>query len=54
MCGVRLLLVEDDVRMAAALRRGLNYEGIVTDVTGRGTEASASPARPTTTRSCST
>jgi two-component system OmpR family response regulator len=39
MCPVRLLLVEDDVRMAAALRRGLNYEGIVTDVTGRGTEA---------------
>jgi two-component system OmpR family response regulator len=36
---VRLLLVEDDVRMAAALRRGLNYEGIVTDVTGRGTQA---------------
>jgi two-component system OmpR family response regulator len=25
--------------MAAALRRGLNYEGIVTDVTGRGTQA---------------
>jgi two-component system OmpR family response regulator len=39
MCPVRLLLVEDDVRMAAALRRGLNYEGIVTDVTGRGEEA---------------
>jgi two-component system OmpR family response regulator len=36
---VRLLLVEVDVRMAAALRRGLNYEGIVTDVTGRGTQA---------------
>ena len=32
---MRLLVVEDDVRMAAALRRGLRYEGIVADVTGR-------------------
>jgi two-component system, OmpR family, response regulator len=36
---VRLLLVEDDVRMAAALRRGLRYEGIVVDVVGRGEDA---------------
>jgi two-component system OmpR family response regulator len=36
---VRLLLVEDDVRMAAALLRGFRYEGIVADVTGRGAEA---------------
>ncbi len=36
---MRLLLVEDDVRMAAALRRGLNYEGIVTDIAGSGSEA---------------
>ena len=36
---MRLLLVEDDVRMAAALLRGLRYEGIVADVAGRGEEA---------------
>jgi two-component system OmpR family response regulator len=36
---MRLLLVEDDVRMAAALLRGFRYEGIVADVTGRGAEA---------------
>jgi two-component system, OmpR family, response regulator len=36
---VRLLVVEDDARMAAALRRGLRYEGIVADVAGLGTEA---------------
>jgi two-component system, OmpR family, response regulator len=36
---VRLLLVEDDARMAAALLRGFRYEGIVADVTGRGAEA---------------
>jgi DNA-binding response OmpR family regulator len=31
---VRVLIVEDDVRMAAAIRRGLQTEGIVTDVRG--------------------
>jgi two-component system, OmpR family, response regulator len=36
---VRLLVVEDDVRMAAALARGLRYEGIVADVTARGADA---------------
>jgi two-component system OmpR family response regulator len=36
---VRLLLVEDDARMAAALHRGLRYEGIVADVTASGAEA---------------
>jgi two-component system, OmpR family, response regulator len=36
---VRLLLIEDDVRMAAALLRGLRYEGIVADVATRGTDA---------------
>jgi two-component system OmpR family response regulator len=30
--GVRVLVVEDDVRMAAAIRRGLRAEGIVADV----------------------
>jgi two-component system OmpR family response regulator len=36
---VRLLLIEDDVRMAAALLRGLRYEGIVADVATRGGDA---------------
>ena len=36
---MRLLVVEDDVRMAAALMRGLRYEGIVADACGRGEEA---------------
>jgi len=39
MSGVRLLLVEDDARMAAALLRGLRYEGIVADACGLGAEA---------------
>jgi two-component system, OmpR family, response regulator len=34
-----VLLVEDDVRMAAALRRGLQAEGIVADVATRGVDA---------------
>jgi two-component system OmpR family response regulator len=29
---VRVLVVEDDVRLAAALRRGLSYEGLIADV----------------------
>jgi two-component system OmpR family response regulator len=37
--GVRVLLVEDDVRMAAAVRRGLRWEGIVADVAVRGEDA---------------
>jgi two-component system, OmpR family, response regulator len=36
---MRLLVVEDDVRMAAALLRGLRHEGVVADITGRGTDA---------------
>ena len=36
---MRLLLVEDDARMAAALLRGLRYEGIVADVAAKGVEA---------------
>jgi two-component system, OmpR family, response regulator len=37
--GVRLLLVEDDVRMAAALLRALRAEGLVVDVVTRGNDA---------------
>jgi two-component system, OmpR family, response regulator len=36
---VRVLVVEDDVRMAAAIRRGLRYEGLVVDVAGDGEQA---------------
>ena len=36
---MRVLVVEDDVKMAAALRRGLRAEGIVTDIATRGEDA---------------
>jgi two-component system, OmpR family, response regulator len=36
---VRVLVVEDDVRMAAAIRRGLRFEGLVVDLAGGGEEA---------------
>ena len=34
-----MLVVEDDVRMAAAVRRGLRFDGFVVDVAGGGEEA---------------
>lgn len=36
---MRVLLVEDDPRMAAALRRGLGFDGILSDVACRGDQA---------------
>jgi two-component system OmpR family response regulator len=36
ICSVRVLVVEDDVRMAAAIRRGLRFEGLVVDIAGDG------------------
>ncbi|MBA3369846.1 MAG: response regulator transcription factor [Thermoleophilaceae bacterium] len=36
---MRLLVIEDDVRMATAIRRGLRTEGIVADVAARGDTA---------------
>jgi len=36
---VRILIVEDDVKMAALLRRGLHEEGVAVDVAGRGEDA---------------
>jgi len=36
---VRVLLVEDDVRMAAAIRRGLRFEGLVVDIASDGETA---------------
>lgn len=37
--GMRVLVVEDDLRMAAALKRGLRGEGMVVDVAGDGDTA---------------
>lgn len=36
---MRVLVVEDDVKMAAAIRRGLRFEGIVVDLAEGGDEA---------------
>jgi two-component system OmpR family response regulator len=36
---VRVLIVEDDTRLAAAIRRGLRAEGVVADVARRGEDA---------------
>jgi two-component system OmpR family response regulator len=36
---MRVLIVEDDIRMAAAIRRGMQAEGIVADVATRGEDA---------------
>jgi two-component system OmpR family response regulator len=36
---VRVLVVEDELRMASLIRRGLINEGVATDVTGRADEA---------------
>jgi two-component system OmpR family response regulator len=36
---MRVLVVEDDVKMAAAIGRGLRFEGVVVDVAGGGEEA---------------
>jgi two-component system OmpR family response regulator len=36
---VRILIVEDDVKMAALLRRGLREEGVAGDVAARGEDA---------------
>jgi two-component system OmpR family response regulator len=35
---MRILVVEDDPRMAAAIRRGLRFEGLVVDLAGDGDE----------------
>ena len=36
---MRILVVEDDTRMAAAIRRGLQFEGLVVDVASDGEQA---------------
>src|SRR5947209_3650401 len=37
--GMRVLIVEDELRMASLIRRGLANEGLVADVTGKGADA---------------
>jgi two-component system, OmpR family, response regulator len=39
MGGMCVLILEDEVKMAAALRRGLEAEGVVADIASRGEEA---------------
>jgi len=39
MAGVRVLLIEDDARLAAAVRRGLHTAAVVADIAGTGDEA---------------
>jgi two-component system, OmpR family, response regulator len=38
---MRVLVVEDDERMAAAIARGLRYEGLIVDLAADGLEALA-------------
>ena len=40
---MRVLVVEDEVKMAALLRRGLSEEGLTVDVAGEGERAAAQP-----------
>jgi DNA-binding NtrC family response regulator len=42
---VRVLVVEDELRMAALLKRGLEEDGYAVDVASTGPDASSSPAR---------
>src|SRR2546423_1762832 len=37
--GVRVLIVEDELRMASLIRRGLANEGLAADVAGKGADA---------------
>ena len=52
---MRVLIVEDELRMAGLIRRGLVEEGLAADVAATGEDALwMARARTTTTRSCST
>ena len=51
---MRILIVEDQVKMASLLRRGLREEGLAADVAAAATTRSGWRARPSTTRSSST
>jgi DNA-binding response OmpR family regulator len=50
---MRLLVVEDESRLALLLKRGLEEQGYVVDVTGDGEEGRCGlPPSRATTRSC--
>ena len=51
---MRVLVVEDEEKLAALLARGLREEGHAVDVAGRGEDALWMARRSTTTRSFST
>lgn len=46
---MRLLIVEDEKRLALALAKGLSAEGFAVDVVHDGTEGCTRPPPPTTT-----
>jgi DNA-binding response OmpR family regulator len=48
---VRILVVEDERALAAALQRGLRAEGFAVDTSADGLEGSSSPAGASTTSS---
>ena len=50
---MRVLVVEDEAKLAG-FRRGLRGGGLAVDVADRARTRSGWPARPATTRSCST
>jgi two-component system OmpR family response regulator len=39
MCAVRVLIVEDEIKLASVIRRGLRAEGMAADVAARGEDA---------------
>lgn len=47
---MRLLVVEDETRLAAALRRGLSAEGFVVDVAATGPDGLDAAGTASTTR----
>ena len=51
---VRVLIVEDEVKLAGIVRRGMRERGLRADVATRGEDALWMAARPSTPRSCST
>jgi two-component system OmpR family response regulator len=51
---MRVLLVEDEVRLAQAIARGLIAEGFTVDIEHDGVDGSGGRARGGTTPSCST
>ena len=52
--GVRVLIVEDEVKLAGIVRRGLRAAGHAADVAAAARTRCGWPARPATPRSCST